>query len=203
MGKLKHSKASKLDLEGRFLSFVAEGRFPKGLWLATAEGECYVKLSKKLRSSLSRDLTAGDWVQITGKRKLSAKTGKLKLKALEVKPASPKYSETFPYSKAQTTKTKARVMICQKAPCMKRGAQPVCQALETALGDRGLENQVSLKKTGCMNHCKAGPNVVFMPDKTRYTQVCPEEIPALVEKHLVPELVPEATLKENVPGSRS
>lgn len=199
MGKLKHSKASKLNLEGRLLSFVAEGHFPKGLWLATSEGECYVKLSKKLRSPLSQVLAPGDWIQIAGKQKLNSKTGKLKLKALIVKPASPKCSQRFPSSKVQTAETQARVMICQKAPCMKRGAQSVCQALETVLGDRGLEGQVLLKKTGCMNRCKAGPNVIFMPDKTRYTRVCPEEVPALVEKHLVPE----KGVGTNLPNSQS
>jgi len=199
MGKSKRSKASKLNLEGRLLSFVAEGQFPKGLWLANSEGERYVKLSKKLRSSLGQVLIPGDWIQITGKQKLSSKTGRTKLKALKVKSASPKYSEVFPYPKAQTSKTKPRVMVCQKAPCMKRGAQSVCQALETALGDRGLEDQVSLKRTGCMNHCKTGPNVVFMPDKTRYTRVHPEEVPELVEKHLLSQ----ASAEENAaPASK-
>jgi len=199
MGKLKHRKAAKLNLEGRLLSFVTEGHFPKGLWLATSEGECYVKLAKKLRSPLSQVLVLGDWVQIAGKQKLNSKTGKLKLKALIVKPASPKYSQSFPCSKVEPAETKARVMVCQRGPCVKRGAQSVCQALETALSDRGLEGQVSLKKTGCMNRCKAGPNVIFMPNKTRYTCVCPEEVPALVEKHLVPETVEQA----NLPNTQS
>ena len=61
-------------------------------------------------------------------------------------------------------------MVCQKSDCMKRGGKAVCQALEAALSDRGLEDQVTIKGTGCMKNCKAGPNLV-MPDKTRYSRI--------------------------------
>ncbi len=187
MSKVEHNQVSKLGLEGRFLQFTgnSEGK-PKRLLLATAEGEYSVKLAKKLRGSLRQTLVAGDWVQVSGNKKLDQKTGKLKLKALQVQPVSPKYAETFPQPEAQSIQKsaeKGKVMFCQKSPCLKRGAKLVCQALEAALGDRGLEDQVSLKPTGCMNRCKAGPNIVVMPGKNRYSGIHPEEIPALVEQY--------------------
>jgi (2Fe-2S) ferredoxin len=55
--------------------------------------------------------------------------------------------------------------------------------LQAALGDRGLENEVEIKATGCLKQCKAGPNLVVMPDKTRYSRVQAEEIPELIDKH--------------------
>lgn len=182
MGKSKANQIS-FSLEGRFLRFIGERKDkPKRLHLATAEGEYSIKLAKKLRTSLK--VIPGDWVQVSGKKKLSR--GQLKLKASRVYSAPPKYAD-FPQPTAQLTGAKARVMVCQKSPCLKRGAGLVCQALEIALGDRGLEDQVSLKTTGCMNRCKAGPNVVFMPGKNRYSGIPPEEISALVEKHFPPQ----------------
>lgn len=179
MGKSKANQIS-FSLEGRFLRFIGEREDkPKRLHLATTEGEYSIKVAKKLRTSLQA-IVPGDWIQISGKKKLSR--GKLKLKASRVHSAPPKYAD-FPQPPAQLTGTKARVMVCQKSPCLKRGAGSVCQALEIALGDRGLEDQVSLKTTGCMNRCKAGPNVVFMPGKNRYSGIHPEEISALVEEH--------------------
>jgi (2Fe-2S) ferredoxin len=52
-----------------------------------------------------------------------------------------------------------------------------------ALSDRGLEDQVAIKGVGCLNKCSSGPNLVVMPDKTRYSRIQPEQIPALIEKH--------------------
>jgi (2Fe-2S) ferredoxin len=49
------------------------------------------------------------------------------------------------------------------------------------LSDRDL-TQVTIKGTGCMKQCKAGPNIV-MPDKTRYSRIRPQDIPNLVDKH--------------------
>ena len=53
---------------------------------------------------------------------------------------------------------------------MKRGGKALCKALATTISDRGLEEQVTIKATGCMKKCKSGPNLV-MPDKTRYSRI--------------------------------
>ncbi|HEY9846726.1 MAG TPA: (2Fe-2S) ferredoxin domain-containing protein [Candidatus Caenarcaniphilales bacterium] len=184
MGKSKRCQVSNLSLEGRFLRFVGlQEHQPQTLYLATAEGEYCLKLSKKLQLSLGSILIPGDWVVVSVKSKLSLKTGKLKLKAFQVKPAVPKYVQSFPQPTVRVGEKKAKIMVCQKSPCMKRGAGLVCQALQDALSAQGLENQVSIKGTGCMNRCKAGPNLVFMPDKSHYNRVRPEEISRLVAKH--------------------
>jgi (2Fe-2S) ferredoxin len=84
--------------------------------------------------------------------------------------------------KAKPAKGKATILVCQKSDCMKRGGKEVCQALEAALSDRGLESEVTIKGTGCMKNCKGGPNVV-MPDKTRYSRIQAAQIPAVMDKH--------------------
>ena len=185
MSKSPHKQVSEFELEGRFLGFISKkGDEPQALWLATAEGEYPIQLSKKSRASLSQILMPGDWIQVSGKKKLNSKNGTCKLKAAQVTVAAPKCSEPFPQPKAKLNKAKAKILICQKSACMKRGAKAVQQALEITLRERGLEEQVSIKGTGCMNCCKKGPNIVFVPDKSRYQQVSPKEVPALVEEHL-------------------
>ena len=81
------------------------------------------------------------------------------------------------------TKTKTKILVCQKSDCQKRGGAAVCKALENALNARGLEDKVTIQGTGCLKQCKAGPNIVLMPDKTRYSRIKPAEIPAIVDKH--------------------
>jgi len=80
-------------------------------------------------------------------------------------------------------KTQTKILVCQKSDCQKRGGAAVCKALETALNARGLEGQVTVQGTGCLKQCKAGPNIVVMPDKTRYSRIKPAEIPAIIDKH--------------------
>jgi (2Fe-2S) ferredoxin len=174
-------------LEGRFLEFVIKDGYKlKGLLLGTVEGECYVKLARHLRVAFDLRLPKGTWLQIVGTKKYDAKDGKVTLKAERVMAArsqmggiSPSPSLNKPQTKPGKPET---ILVCQKSDCMKRGGKALCQALEATLSDRGLEDQVTIKGTGCMKNCKAGPNLV-MPDKTRYNRIQAAQVPALVDKH--------------------
>ena len=77
------------------------------------------------------------------------------------------------------------MLVCQKSNCWKKGGKEVYAELETALSDRHLDGVIPVKKTGCLGKCKKAPNLVMLPDKARYTQVKPKQIPNLVAKHLL------------------
>ena len=175
--------------------------------------EFLVKLCKELRESLPSVLTPGLRVQVTGEKQLNLKNGKLKLKAYSLKLFGSKSDrasqpvdvtnapvalvtspraiddkiEVSSPAAAQTVKasakTKTQILVCQKSDCQKRGGAAVCKALENALNARGLEGQVTVRGTGCLKQCKAGPNIVVMPDKTRYSRIKPAEIPGVIDKH--------------------
>jgi (2Fe-2S) ferredoxin len=188
MTQLKLDRTTDFYLEGRFLGFAAEpGSYKlKYLRLATATGEQQIKLSKELRSSLYRSLTPGTWVQVSGRQKLKSETGALKLKAYEVTPDFHPNTHLNPQTASAPVISPAAkpacILICQKSDCCKRGSRQVARALEAELSDRGLQDQVTIKATGCMKRCKEGANVV-MPDKTKYSRVRPESLSALVDKH--------------------
>ncbi|MEG4285444.1 (2Fe-2S) ferredoxin domain-containing protein [Microcoleus sp. A006_D1] len=92
-------------------------------------------------------------------------------------------SPTAAKTEKAAAKTQTKILVCQKSDCQKRGSAAVCKALENALNARGLEGQVTVQGTGCLKQCKAGPNIVVMPDKTRYSRISPAEIPAIIDKH--------------------
>lgn len=191
---------SNFNLEGRFIGFVGDvEEETKRIKIATSEGEHYIKLSKELRGDLQRVLQAGDWLKISGKLKLKYDTGELKLKAYQVTLTTPTKREPVSQPAVAAPKTKACIMVCQKSSCQKRGAGEVCQAVTQSLRDRGLEDQVALKGTGCMKECKKGPCVVFMPDKSRYIGVSPKKIPMLIDKHFAAKLRPEQIKSELSP----
>lgn len=176
-------KVTSFSLEGRFLGFEFEEYKPKRLLIATAEGECTLKMAKSLRYSFGLRLIPGDWLQIVGEKKIDIKTGEIKLKAEQVIPTTVSQEQTSTPVAAKPDKSKASILVCQKSDCMKRGGKQLCQAMQEALSDRGLTDEVNIKGTGCLKHCKAGPNIVMMPDKTRYSKVDANQISDLIDKH--------------------
>jgi (2Fe-2S) ferredoxin len=190
------SEVSALMMEGRLIDFVIKDGYKlKGLQIATGEGEVYVKLAKHLQINFNWFLPPGTPLQIYGEKKVNHKTGEWKFKAQRVMTlreadnvwttVSPPPSLTCPLSRTNEDKPKTRkatILVCQKSDCMKRGGKKVCQALEAEVSDRGLENHVTIKGTGCMKSCKAGPNLV-MPDKTRYTRIQAAQVPELIDQH--------------------
>lgn len=186
MSKVYTKHVSAFSLEGRFLGFEFEdGHKLKYLRLATSEGELTIKLAKHLRVSFELRLIPGDWLEVVGEKKLDSKTGELKLKAERVIPATASQDQISVKALAKPAKTKTSILVCQKSDCMKRGGRAVCQALEAALCDRGIEGQVTIKATGCLKQCKSGPNLIVMPDKTHYSRIQAAQIPALIDKHFV------------------
>ena len=184
-----NSQVTEFCFEGRFLDFVIKDGYKlKGLLLWTSEGECYIKLAKHLRSAFDLRLPQGTWLQVVGTKQYNAKKDQVTLVAERVMAASADMGTVTAQNLAKTKPDKVQtILVCQKSDCMKRGGKALCQALESELTNHGLENSVAIKGTGCMKNCKAGPNLV-MPDKTRYSKVKAEQVPALIDKHFPGEI---------------
>ena len=159
--------------------------------LATGDGKYWIKIPKKLRTKIAT-LSKGSQIEVAG-AKQNSKKGKIKYKAKTVV-LTPQTKEETPI-KTKTvsllpvfdskTKSKAKVLICQKSNCWKKGGKQVCEEIESVLSDRGLSKAIPIKKTGCLKQCKKAPALVMMPDKARYSKVKPKQVMNLVEKHLI------------------
>lgn len=199
MGKShKKTQVTPFLLEGQFVKFLGKtGKKPKLLWVNTEAGERYIKLAKPLRDSLPQILKSGDQIEVSGKQKYKPKTGELELKAKMVTLQTPKESQEYEkLLQPSPKKTQASIMLCKKSSCRKRGAAQVHQAMNETLRDRNLDEKVAIKDTGCMKQCKKGPCMVLMPDKARYNEVAPEDVPTLVDKHFGSKLEPEASVPQ-------
>lgn len=188
----KCKTTAEFTLEGRFLGFVVKDGYKiKGIVLETATGDCTVKLSKVARASCPAPLLTGMWLRVMGTQK-TEEDGELKLRADRVLIAEPGCASQvelpeslsmLPRMEEPVVKTtKSTILVCQKSDCCKRGGRAVTEALQSTLRDHQLAEQVTIKMTGCMKRCKAGPNIV-MPDKTRYSAITAKEIPLVVSKH--------------------
>jgi NADH:ubiquinone oxidoreductase subunit E len=193
MSKSTKYKTSRFNLKGELNQIEFKNNQIKYLLLVSSDRSYWIKLSKQIK--LDRSLTVGCHLEITGREKQRLETGKSKFKAEKIEIIAHPSEAKLTHLKQKTVslapifnrtqKSNAKVLVCQKSNCWKRGGKEICQQLETAFCDRGLDNLVQIKKTGCLKKCSKAPNVVMMPDKTAYSNVKPKQIPHLVEKHLL------------------
>ena len=182
-----HTAKTAFSLKGRFLGYVVKDNYKiKGVRLATDQGEQMIKLPKGLRYASAAILRPGAWVQVQGQQKTDLKTGETKLKALAIAPTSP--IEALPSIPAPepvvaSVPVGGRIRVCQKSSCRQRGSQAVWSALTSTLDSAGLQDTVQLQPVKCLGKCKAGPNLIVLPGKVRYSQVKPKQVPEIVQQH--------------------
>ncbi len=69
--------------------------------------------------------------------------------------------------------------------CADRGGVEVREALKAELKRRGLKGQVRANGAGCLDACAQGPAMVVYPEGVWYGHVRPEDVPEIVERHLL------------------
>ena len=65
------------------------------------------------------------------------------------------------------------------------GGLAVRQALKAELARRGLKGEVRANGAGCLDACAHGPAMVVYPEGVWYGRVTPQDVPEIVERHLV------------------
>lgn len=190
MAKVNH--ISGFNFQGKLSKISFKKNKIKYIKLVTNEGKYWLKIPKNLREKIA-GLSPGCQLEVAGKSKQHPITGKTKYKAETVVVVAQKPAAASVKTKAVSllpvfdskTKSKAKVLVCQKSNCWKKGGKKVCQELESILSDRGLTKEIPIQKTGCLKQCKKAPALVMMPDKARYNHVKPQQVEKMVEKHLI------------------
>jgi (2Fe-2S) ferredoxin len=76
-------------------------------------------------------------------------------------------------------------MMCAGTGCVACGALKIKDALKAELKARNLEDEIQIVLTGCNGFCSNGPIMAVFPDGIFYQKLKPEDIPLLVEEHLL------------------
>ena len=64
--------------------------------------------------------------------------------------------------------------------CGLRGSEEICERLKQEVKKRGLKGKVRALKSGCMDLCEIGPNVMIFPDNVfKYTSNMAKHLPGL------------------------
>ncbi|NMA92479.1 MAG: NADH-quinone oxidoreductase subunit F, partial [Firmicutes bacterium] len=77
------------------------------------------------------------------------------------------------------------LLICGATGCLSSGSAKVREALEQELSRRGLAGRFRLVMSGCPGFCEVGPILIVYPDRVFYCRIKPEDIPEIIEDHLV------------------
>jgi NADP-reducing hydrogenase subunit HndC len=80
---------------------------------------------------------------------------------------------------------RSHVLVCGGTGCTSSGSAKLKDALEKELAAKGLTEEIKIVTTGCFGLCALGPVMIIYPDGTFYSMVKPEDIPEIVEEHLL------------------
>ena len=77
---------------------------------------------------------------------------------------------------------RATVNVCTGTGCLAQGAGELREALEQAVEELGMADQVEVKSTGCHGFCELGPVVVIKPQGIFYNGVRPQDAVDILRK---------------------
>ncbi|MBQ6361931.1 MAG: NADH-quinone oxidoreductase subunit NuoF [Lachnospiraceae bacterium] len=80
---------------------------------------------------------------------------------------------------------RAHVLICGGTGCTSSGSMKVQEALAAELKAYGLEDEISIVRTGCFGLCENGPVMIVYPEGSFYSRVTPEDVKEIVSEHLL------------------
>src|SRR6266850_1827703 len=86
-----------------------------------------------------------------------------------------------------------------KGCCKAKGGVEVRDRLKDELSKRGISKLIRANSAGCLDQCERGVSVVVYPEQVWYGGVTVDDIPELVDKHLIGGAVVDRLLMPDQP----
>ena len=80
---------------------------------------------------------------------------------------------------------KYKLTLCDGVSCIRSHSKELQNTIESELDKHGLREAVSIHLSGCLGMCKEGPILIVNPGYTMYGQVKQNDIPEIIQSHLV------------------
>ena len=80
---------------------------------------------------------------------------------------------------------RTQVLICGGTGCSSSNSMLIADRMEEEIVKQGLADEVKVIRTGCFGLCALGPVMIVYPEGTFYSRVKPEDVPEIVEEHLL------------------
>ena len=97
---------------------------------------------------------------------------------------------------------RSNVLVCGGTGCTSSNSLTIVNKLKEEIERQGLSEEVNVITTGCFGLCALGPIMVVYPEGSFYSMVKVDDIPEIVEEHLlkgriVTRLLYQETVEEN------
>jgi NADH:ubiquinone oxidoreductase subunit F (NADH-binding)/(2Fe-2S) ferredoxin/NAD-dependent dihydropyrimidine dehydrogenase PreA subunit len=80
---------------------------------------------------------------------------------------------------------RSNVLVCGGTGCTSSNSEVIIERLKEEIKNHGLEKEVNVVRTGCFGLCALGPIMVVYPEGAFYSMVKPDDVPEIVEEHLL------------------
>ena len=80
---------------------------------------------------------------------------------------------------------RSNVLVCGGTGCTSSNSELIIKKLQEEIKAAGLEKEVNVVRTGCFGLCALGPIMIVYPEGSFYSRVTPEDVPEIVEEHLL------------------
>ncbi|MBQ1244072.1 MAG: (2Fe-2S) ferredoxin domain-containing protein, partial [Clostridia bacterium] len=80
---------------------------------------------------------------------------------------------------------RSHVLVCGCTGCTSSNSQKIIEAMEAEIAAKGLQDEVQVIRTGCFGLCALGPIMIVYPEGCFYSEVKVEDVPEIVEEHLL------------------
>ena len=80
---------------------------------------------------------------------------------------------------------RSNVLVCGGTGCTSSNSELIIEKLKEEIAAKGLEKEVNVIRTGCFGLCALGPIMIVYPEGSFYSMVKVEDIPEIVEEHLL------------------
>ena len=80
---------------------------------------------------------------------------------------------------------RSHVLVCGGTGCTSSHSNDIIDALNANIKEKGLEEEIKVVRTGCFGLCALGPIMIVYPEGCFYSEVNVEDIPEIVEEHLL------------------
>ncbi|MCL2225135.1 MAG: NADH-quinone oxidoreductase subunit NuoF [Defluviitaleaceae bacterium] len=85
----------------------------------------------------------------------------------------------------QAGDNKRHVLICEGTGCLSADAAKIEGIFADEVKKNNLADSVEIVRTGCFGYCQVGPIVIIYPEGSFYSRVKLEDIPKIVQEHLL------------------
>lgn len=92
---------------------------------------------------------------------------------------------------------RSHVLVCGGTGCTSSNSEEIIQSMEEELVEKGLADEIKVIRTGCFGLCAAGPIMIVYPEGSFYSHVKVEDVPEIVEEHLLKGRIVQRLLYED------